>query len=100
MVTGVKILMVLIIYLASIFATTILSGACTIPLFLNTKDDFSLKPDQKCKKDFGKCWILFQSHGQTLTWMAGPRGAGRLGVAAEGGAKPIGLYLSFFILNF
>ena len=27
----------------------------------------------------------------SLTWMDGPRGAGRLGVAAEGGAKPIGL---------
>ena len=55
---------------------------------------------QENQGDFGKGWILFQSHGQTLTWMAGPRGAGRLGVAAEGGAKPIGLYLIFCIPNF
>ena len=94
----------LIIYLASIFATTILSGTCTFPLFLNTKDDFHSNPIKSARKSriyISRIYILETARFCfSLTWMDGPRGAGRLGVAAEGGAKPIGLYLIFFIPNF
>ena len=51
---------------------------------------FSLSPNQKSNK----IKKILANVNISLTCMAGPRGAGRLGVAAEGGAKPVvGLFL-------